>query len=209
MMTTLTSSPVHYPDSDGNPMADNTKQLHWIMLCKIGLDALYATQADVFIAGDLLWYPVEGQPKIRQAPDVMVVFGRPKADRGSYKQWEEAGVAPQIAFEILSPGNTLLEMARKFEFYEEYGIEEYYIYNPDTYDFSAWQRRDGKLRVAEFTSELTSPRMGIRFMVPDPPAPLEIYHPNGRRFVDGATLSQERDRLAAKLRELGIDPDTV
>lgn len=209
MMTTLTSSPVHYPDSDGNPMADNTKQLHWIMLCKIGLDALYAPQADVFIAGDLLWYPVEGQPKIRQAPDVMVVFGRPKADRGSYKQWEEAGVAPQIAFEILSPGNTLLEMARKFEFYEEHGIEEYYIYNPDTYDFSAWQRRDGKLRVAEFTSELTSPRMGIRFIVPDPPAPLEIYHPNGRRFVDGATLSQERDRLAAKLREVGIDPDTV
>jgi Uma2 family endonuclease len=208
-MTTLTSPTIHYPDSDGNPMADNTKQLHWIMLCKIGLDALYATQADVFIAGDLLWYPVEGQPKIRQAPDVMVVFGRPKADRGSYKQWEEAGVAPQIAFEILSPGNTLLEMARKFEFYEEHGIEEYYIYNPDTYDFSAWQRRDGKLRVAEFTSELTSPRMGIRFIVPDPPAPLEIYHPNGRRFVDGATLSQERDRLAAKLRELGIDPDTV
>ncbi len=209
MMTTLTLPKIHYPDSDGKPMADNTKQLHWIMLCKIGLDTLFAESEDVFVAGDLLWYPVQGQPKIRQAPDVLVAFGRPKGDRGSYKQWDEDNIAPQVAFEILSPGNTLSEMARKFEFYEEYGVEEYYIYNPDTYDFSAWFRRNSKLRVAEFGSELTSPRLAIRFVLPDPPAPLEIYHPNGRRFVDGATLSQERDRLAAKLRELGIDPETV
>jgi len=208
-MTTLTQPELLYPDSDGNPMADNTKQFHWILLCKIGLDALFAERQDVFVAGDLLWYPQQGQPKTRQAPDVLVAFGRPKGDRGSYKQWEEGDIAPQVVFEILSPGNTLVEMARKFEFYEEYGVEEYYIYNPDTFDFSAWQRRDHKLRVAEFTSELTSPRLGIRFVIPDPPGELEIYRPDGRRFVDGATLSQQRDRLAQKLRELGIDPETV
>lgn len=208
-MTTLAQPDLLYPDSDGNPMADNTKQFHWILLCKIGLDALFAERQDVFVAGDLLWYPKQGQPKTRQAPDVLVAFGRPKGDRGSYKQWEEGDIAPQVVFEILSPGNTLLEMARKFEFYEEYGVEEYYIYNPDTFDFSAWLRRDNKLRVAEFTSELTSPRLGIRFVIPDPPGELEIYHPDGRRFVDGVTLSQQRDRLAQKLRELGIDPETV
>ena len=41
------------------------------------------------MAGDLLWYPVEGQPNICQAPDVMVVWGRPKGERKSYLQWLE------------------------------------------------------------------------------------------------------------------------
>ena len=70
-----------------------------------GLDALFRDDPDVFVAGDLLWYPVEGDPKTRIAPDAMVVFGRPKGYRGSYKQWDEGGIAPQVVFEVLSPGN--------------------------------------------------------------------------------------------------------
>jgi Uma2 family endonuclease len=75
----------------------------------------------VFVAGDLLWYPVEGNNKIRNAPDVMVAFGRPKGDRGSYMQWKEENIAPQVVFEILSPGNTLTEMNKKQVFYDRYG----------------------------------------------------------------------------------------
>ena len=58
-------------------------------------------------------------------------FGRPKGNRGSYKQWEEAGIAPQVVFEILSPGNRFHAMQQKFQFYEKHGVEEYYIYDPD------------------------------------------------------------------------------
>lgn len=82
----------------------------------------------MFVAGDLLWYPQPGDNKIRQAPDTMAVFGGPKGDRSSYQQWEEGNIPPQVVFEILSPGNPLKEMARKFKFYEQYGVEEYYIY---------------------------------------------------------------------------------
>ena len=78
---------VFYPSSDGKPMAENTLQWEWIVLTKSGLDTLFADRPDVFVASDLLWYPVEGQPKICIAPDVMVVFGRPKGYRGSYRQW--------------------------------------------------------------------------------------------------------------------------
>ena len=53
------------------------------------IDWLYANNPDVFVAGDLLLYPVHGNNKIAAAPDTMVVFGRPKGDRGSYKQWLE------------------------------------------------------------------------------------------------------------------------
>ena len=75
----------------------------------------------------MLWYPVKGDPKTRVAPDVLVAFGRPKGDRGSYRTWEEENVAPQVVFEILSPGNTTAEMAEKLRFYERYGVEEYYL----------------------------------------------------------------------------------
>ena len=104
-----------YPDSDGQPIADNPKQFRWIVTIKENLERLFAGE-NVFVAGDLLWYPVEGSPKIRQAPDVMVAFGRPKGDRGSYQQWLEANIAPQVVVEMLSPGNRPGEMLRKLNF---------------------------------------------------------------------------------------------
>ena len=104
-------------------MADNTKQFRWITLIHGNLSWLFANDEIVFVAGDLLWYPVEGNNKLRQAPDVMVVFGVPKGDRGSYQQWKENNIAPQVVFEILSPGNTPKEMERKLLFYDRYGVE--------------------------------------------------------------------------------------
>ena len=92
----------------------------------------------MFVAGDLLWYPVAGDNKTRIAPDALVAFGRPKGDRGSYKQWEEGGMAPQVVFEVLSPGNTRQEMADKLAFYDRYGVEEYYLYDPDHGRLQGW-----------------------------------------------------------------------
>lgn len=83
-----------YPNSDGQPMADNTKQFRWIVVIKENLELLFADNPDVFFAGDFLWYPVEGDNKLRQVPDAMVAFGRPKGDRGSYEQPEENNILP-------------------------------------------------------------------------------------------------------------------
>jgi hypothetical protein len=66
-MSTFTSPPrpkIAYPDSDGQPMADNTLQFRWIVTIEGGLDALFINEPNVFVAGDLLWYPVEGRPDI-------------------------------------------------------------------------------------------------------------------------------------------------
>ncbi len=107
-MTTTIQTPdlpaIDYPDSDGLPIADNTRQFQWIGTIMWGVDALFLAKPDVFVAGDLLWYPVEGQPKIRIAPDVLIAFGRPKGYRGSYKQWEEGNLAPQVVFRSSLPG---------------------------------------------------------------------------------------------------------
>jgi hypothetical protein len=49
-----------YPDSDGKPMADNTKQFNWIVKIKENLEICFVQNQNVFVAGDLLWYPIEG-----------------------------------------------------------------------------------------------------------------------------------------------------
>lgn len=110
---------IFYPESDGQPIADNTKQFDWITTIKGNEDIWFVDDPNVFVAEDLIWYPVEGHPEIRQAPDVMVIFGRPKGDPRSYQQQREANIAPQVVFEILSPGNTVVVMNRKFKTYVE------------------------------------------------------------------------------------------
>ena len=57
------SGDIFYPETDGQPMSDNTKQYEWITTIKGNLDGIFAHRTDVFIAGDLLWYPVEGSNK--------------------------------------------------------------------------------------------------------------------------------------------------
>ncbi len=63
---------VHYPDSDGKPIAENTLQLRWIFTLYGNIAALFREAPDVFVAGDNLVYPVQGDSTITQAPDVCV-----------------------------------------------------------------------------------------------------------------------------------------
>ena len=214
-------STIIYPESDGKPMADNTKQFRWITVIHGNLSWLFANDEMVFVAGDLLWYPVEGSPKITQAPDVMVTFGVPKGDRGSYKQWEENNIAPQVVFEILSPGNTQKEMSKKLLFYNRYGVEEYYIYDPDKNELSGLLRSEENLEVIESMDNWESPRLGIRFDMSG--EELQLYHSNGQIFQSFEQIKQQLQQkdeqlqqkdeqlqiLAAKLREMGINPDEL
>lgn len=201
-----------YPDRDGNPMADNTRQFDYIVMIQGGLAALFAGRPDVFVAGDLLWYPVEGNIKIRAAPDAMVVFGRPPGYRGSYVQGYEDGIAPQVTFEVRSPGNSRAEMQEKLRFYERYGVEEYYEYDPDRGTLKGWQRHDGRLNPIAPMEGWVSPRLGIQFSLEG--TDLVLYRPDGRRFETFVELEQRAEaerqraeRLAERLRALGVDPD--
>lgn len=224
---------IDYPEDDGNPMAENTQQFRWIVTIQGGLDALFADNPEVFVAGDLLWYPVEGNNKIRTAPDAMVVFGRPKGDRRSYQQWREGNVAPQVVFEVLSPGNRGGELVRKSQFYEHHGVIEYYTYDPDTGELCGWRRESHKFQAIQPIEGWVSPLLGIRFEVVE--GELELYRPDGERFATYVELEQRAEaakraadearhqadearqqaetsllraqRLEARMRELGIEPD--
>ncbi len=240
-----------YPESDGKPMADNTLQWDWMVMIVGELRDLFAGQ-EVFVAGDLLWYPVQGQ-RISAAPDAMVVFGRPAGHRRSYLQWKEGGLGPQVVFEVLSHTNTDDELDAKLEFYERYGVEEYYIIDPDEMEVEGYVRRGERLGRIRKILGFTSPRLGIRFEKPQ--GELTLLMPSGLPFQSRADRVEElmleirqnaelaegeRSRaeaemqraetekqraetekqradaehaakllLAAKLRELGVDPDSI
>jgi Uma2 family endonuclease len=179
-------------------MADNTKQARWITVLYDNLSALYRDRADVFVAADNLWYPVEGNREIRNAPDVYVVFGRPKGDRSSYVQCEEGDVPLTVVFEILSPSNTPQEMVAKFLFYEEHGVEEYYVYDPDANTLEVATRGTAALVHRHPEHGFVSPRLGIRFDLRSGPE-MVVYHPNGERFLTFEELMEERDQTRRRL----------
>ncbi len=195
-----------YPDSDGKPMAENTEQYRWIVIIKENLEILFANARDVFIAADLLWYPiqVEAPPAPREAPDVMVIFGRPKGRRGSYQQWRENNIPPQVAFEILSPSNKTRrgedEMEDKLEFYQQYGVEEYYIYDPDTFNLGGWLRQGQSLVYIPTMSGWVSPRLGIEFEWQHGQE-LVLHYPDGRRFLSSVELAEQLTQAERQLMQ--------
>ncbi|MGD9973192.1 MAG: hypothetical protein AB7S77_09045, partial [Desulfatirhabdiaceae bacterium] len=124
-----------------------------------------------------------------------------------------------------------MELDRKFGFYQRYGVEEYYIYDPDRIRLYGWKRTGNTLIPIANMNGWTSPRLKIRFeLLPDN---LIIHGPDGNRFLTMPELDQEKEaahkraeaerqradaecqradaerrekeRLAAKLRELGIE----
>ena len=211
-MSTLTRfprPPIIYPGDDGNPLSENTLQFRWIVTIQGGLDAIYRDDPDVFVAADLLWYPVEGDPKIRTAPDTMLVFGRPKGDRGSYMQWEEDGIAPQVVFEVLSPGNRAGDMEAKFQFYERHGVEEYYIYDPDSGDLVGWLRNNNRLEKIPDMSKFESPRLKIRFEPGEGSDNLKIIGPDGQPFATylDAIAQREAERQRAEIERQRADAE--
>ena len=182
-----------YPESDGQPMAENTEQYEWLVKIKENLEILFARNPNIFVAGDLFWYPTKDRHIAGPvAPDVMVAIGRPKGRRGCYKQWEEDGIAPQVVFEILSPANSIKEMADKRSFYDSFGVEEYYVYDPAANRLEVWLRQAGRLRRMSHLKGWTSPRLGIRFALGG--ATLEIFDPAGQPFLTSVELAERLQR---------------
>lgn len=189
-------------------MAQNPKQFDVIVSIETNLAYLYKDAADVWIGKDQFWYPVKGKPRIVQAPDVFVVFGRPNQYRPTYKQWEDGDVPPQVVIEVLSPSNTEKELISKRAFYEKYGVEEYYVVDPDCKFVEKGLEvylRDKKdnLSFVHFEDVFISPRMGVKFEIKDKPKKKDAkgkekgpgkevvyYHPNGAPFLSTSELRE-------------------
>jgi len=116
---------VHYPCSDGKPMAETPEHLEAMVYLVAALQAYFAQRKDVYVAGNQFMYWVEGNPRQRVAPDVYVVFGVSKTPpRPTWKVWEE-GKAPDVIIELTSRKTASEDLGRKHRLYQRLGVKEY------------------------------------------------------------------------------------
>ena len=110
---------------------------------------------------------------------------------------------------MLSPGNRATDTIRKFRFYERYGVEEYYVYNPDNGDLAGWLRGEAGLEEIAEMNGYISPRLGIRFEPRAGPDSLRIFAPNGQRFLTYVELmeAREAERLRAQAAEQRVEAE--
>ena len=124
---------VEYPDSDGKPVAESDLQLNELIYAREGLRIYYRDRRrrdDVYVAGNLLIYYEEGNPRASVAPDVFVVIGVANHDRRSYRLWDEGAKAPDFVLEITSHSTREEDQGHKRELYRRLGVKEYWQYDP-------------------------------------------------------------------------------
>lgn len=88
----------------------------------------FAERSPVVLAEQFLYY-AKGFPRLRVAPDVMVIFDIPQQPYGNYKIWE-TGQVPIVIFEMTSASTQAHDQTKKRELYESIGVLEYWLFDP-------------------------------------------------------------------------------
>ena len=125
----LAPAKVHYPSSDGRPMAESDFQRTPLIYAVDRLRYHFRGRRDVYVSGNLLLYYQKGNPRAAVAPDVFVVLGVSNVDRSSYRLWEEPK-GPDFVLEITSRTTYREDQGRKRELYCSLGVREYWQYDP-------------------------------------------------------------------------------
>ncbi|MGC1308662.1 MAG: Uma2 family endonuclease [Phormidesmis sp.] len=210
---------VIYPTGDGTPVAETYDHMYALFLTlEVLRQYLIGQQATVL--GNQFMYYAQNYPRLRVAPDVMVIFGVEPGGRDSFKTWEE-GATPAVIFEMTSAGTRKKDEADKYELYENLGVIEYWQFDPRNEwiegQLRGYQLVDGayrpiedsisqvlqlKLRVEDTLIEFYKLDTGEKLLVPD-----ELRGRWLEAKQEATQAKQEIEKLKQKLRDLGIDPD--
>ena len=215
-----TTTEIIYPSSDGEPLAETQEHVSAILFT-FRLLGLYLKNQQAVVFADQFLYYIEGNPKARVAPDVMVVFDITKKLYGNYKIWE-GKQNPAIIIEVTSAGTKDTDLNFKKMLYEQLDVTEYWLFDP----YGEWiteQLRGYCLNAAgiyELITDNCSQVLQLRLEADE--YLISFYRlDNGEKLrtleeLDLAVqeaeqkadqASQRADRLAEKLRQLGIDLD--
>ncbi|MGH9838476.1 MAG: Uma2 family endonuclease, partial [Blastocatellia bacterium] len=192
-------SPIEYPESDGEPMAET--DIHRNLMAELiaELETHFRDEPDVYVSGNLFIYYIEGKPGKRVAPDVFVVRGVPKHERRVYKLWEE-GPVPEVAFEISSRKTWGDDLQRKWLLYARLGVKEYFLFDPE-YDYLdealvAYRLEDGQYTRIEVNEGRVHSRT-LDLELVDTSKTLRLFNPQTGEFLP-TRLEQEQARQQAE-----------
>ncbi len=219
---------IFYPSRDGEPVAETYDHFYAIMITlEVLRQYLSGTQATI-LANQFLYY-AQGLPKLRIAPDVMVIFGVAPGGRDNYKIWEE-GQVPSVVFEMTSKGTKEQDLIYKKTLYEQLGVFEYWLFDPRGEWISERLRgyrlhEDVYYSVSDGISQPLKLRLvleekligfyrqdtGEKLLIPDELAQA-LRNAEAQSSQERQRADQERqraERLAEQLRKLGVDPDGI
>ncbi len=218
-------TPIEYPDEDGKPMAEGDLQCSYLIYARSALRIYFQNHPDVYVAGNLFIYYEKGYPESVVAPDVFVVFGVENRDRRSYKTWEENNQTPDFVLEITSKTTRSKDQGAKKGIYAFLGVREYFQYDP-TGDYLNPQLQGLRLIEGNYfpvaantlpdgTVSLPSEVLGLELRLEA--EKLRFYNPatgetlltHEEEVAARQATEEKAQRLAAKLRELNIDPDSL
>lgn len=120
---------IHYPESDGRPMAETDLHLDVMFDLIHALKTRYRDDPDVYVGGNLLLYYVKGDPRFSISPDVLVTPGIGKGRRDTYLLWVE-GRMPCFVIEVTSKSTCNEDLEKKKSLYERLGVDEYFLFDP-------------------------------------------------------------------------------
>jgi Uma2 family endonuclease len=198
---------IEYPETDGKPMAETDIHRRLMNTLIETLERHFADAPDVYVSGNLLIYYVEGDPGKRVAPDVFLVRGVPKGDRHIYRLWEE-GQPPAVVIELSSKQTWREDFYDKFHLYQELGVAEYFIFDPE-YDYLpepliGWRLKRGRYRpMALKRNRMRSAALGLELVSTG--VTLRLYDPQTRQFLRTPAEAEEAlgkaEAEAARLRK--------
>lgn len=92
---------VHYPEGDGKPMAETGLHALALMRLMMLMRFVFDRRSDVHVTGNLMMYWVEGDPRQRVSPDVLVAVGvNQEPPRRTWQTWVDG--VPTVIFDISS-----------------------------------------------------------------------------------------------------------
>ncbi|BAT53960.1 hypothetical protein NOS3756_29240 [Nostoc sp. NIES-3756] len=213
------SQDVIFPPGDlwsDEPPLETELHLRQIILLLQCLEWVWRDRNDFYAVGNLTIYysPRQLKSEYFRGPDFFVVLGTERKTRKSWVVWEEDGKYPNVILEILSDSTAKTDKGLKKTIYQDtFRTPDYFWFDPYTQEFAGFHLLDGKYEPLQPNVQgfLWSQQLGlylgvhqelVRFFTADGvlvPTPEE----------EAQQAQQKAERLAAKLRELNIDPDTI
>lgn len=212
------------------PPLETDLHLQQIILLLECLNWWWRDRADFYTSANSTIYFSEKQLKTRdfRGPDFFVVLGVERRPRKSWVVWAEDGKTPNVIVEILSDSTASVDRGLKKQLYQDVlKVYDYFWFDPDTLEFAGFNLVNGHYQPIQpneqgwLWSEQLQLFLGIhetklRYFAPDGqllPSPTEAALSATQQAEQAAQqaeqAAQRADRLAAKLRELNIDPNTL
>ncbi len=217
---------VIFPPSDlmsDEPPLETELHLRQLVLLIQSLEWWWRDRQDFYAFGNLTIYysPHQRKSENFRGPDFFVVLGTERKSRKSWVVWEEDGKYPNVIVEILSPKTADTDRGLKKQIYQEiFRTPDYFWFDPYNLEFKGFQLIAGQYQELQANADgwLWSQQLGLylgihqsqlRFFTTEGlllPTPEEVA------AQAESQLEQEKqrsERLAQRLRDMGVDPSEL